>query len=219
VQRSELCALRWEQVSFEPGKEVVEIREALYRADDGQWRVKDTKTHQQRRIVPDHETAVMLAESHERKKAEAAVLGLVLSSKAYVCSTTPDGLTPFNPDTATQRYGRMAKRLGIDSELKHLRHYNATELIAGGVDPRTGWLLLASRRSARRDFKVVRSSRGQRRIGRIANRFCEPLISGPVQAVATDRLAAGIRANRRDRDVVVLAGFPDDRVVIVGASA
>jgi integrase len=38
------------------------------------------------------------------------------------------------PGTATQKFGRMAKRLGIDAELKNWRHYNATELIAAGVD-------------------------------------------------------------------------------------
>jgi integrase len=36
------------------------------------------------------------------------------------------------PDTMTQRYDRLAKRLGIDSHLHALRHYSATELIAAG---------------------------------------------------------------------------------------
>ena len=42
-----------------------------------------------------------------------------------------------NPDTLTQRYGRLAKRLGFDTHLHSLRHYSATELIAAGVDVRT----------------------------------------------------------------------------------
>jgi len=37
----------------------------------------------------------------------------------------------------TQRYSKMADRLGIDTHLHNLRHYSATELIAGGVDVRT----------------------------------------------------------------------------------
>ncbi|WP_412739786.1 tyrosine-type recombinase/integrase [Krasilnikovia sp. MM14-A1259] len=37
----------------------------------------------------------------------------------------------------TQRYDRLAKRLGIDSHLHALRHYSATELIAAGTDVRT----------------------------------------------------------------------------------
>src|SRR6266702_5049211 len=43
----------------------------------------------------------------------------------------------IRPDTVTQRYRRLATRLGIDTTLHALRHYSATELIAAGVDPRT----------------------------------------------------------------------------------
>ena len=52
-------------------------------------------------------------------------------------SAAPDSQLPLNPDTATQRYRRMATRLGINTTLKNLRHYTATELISGGVDVRT----------------------------------------------------------------------------------
>jgi integrase len=37
----------------------------------------------------------------------------------------------------TRRYERLAHRLGIDTTFHKLRHYSATELIIGGVDPRT----------------------------------------------------------------------------------
>jgi integrase len=37
----------------------------------------------------------------------------------------------------TQRYGRLAIKLGIKTHLHALRHYSATELIAAGVDVRT----------------------------------------------------------------------------------
>lgn len=40
-------------------------------------------------------------------------------------------------DTVTQRYGRLATKLGIKTHLHALRHYSATELIAAGVDVRT----------------------------------------------------------------------------------
>ena len=41
------------------------------------------------------------------------------------------------PSSVTQRYGRLAERLGIATHLHSLRHYSATELIAAGVDIRT----------------------------------------------------------------------------------
>jgi hypothetical protein len=55
----------------------------------------------------------------------------------YVFSAVPDGCEPLRPDTVTQRYKRMTERLGIDTTLKSLRHYSATELMMAGVDIRT----------------------------------------------------------------------------------
>ena len=55
----------------------------------------------------------------------------------FVFSLALDCSVMTNPDTVTQRYGRLAKRLGFDTHLHSLRHYSATELIAAGVDVRT----------------------------------------------------------------------------------
>jgi integrase len=41
------------------------------------------------------------------------------------------------PSSLTQRYGRLVKRLGIDTHLHNLRHCSATELITAGLDVRT----------------------------------------------------------------------------------
>ena len=52
-------------------------------------------------------------------------------------STEIDGSAHLKPDSVTQRYGRLAARLGIKTTIHKLRHYSATELIAAGVDVRT----------------------------------------------------------------------------------
>ncbi|MHA6802968.1 tyrosine-type recombinase/integrase [Salinifilum ghardaiensis] len=52
-------------------------------------------------------------------------------------SLNPDASTGLVPSSVTQRYERMATRLGIDATLHKLRHYSATELISSGVDVRT----------------------------------------------------------------------------------
>lgn len=116
---------------------VLTVRRTVFIGDDGQLHEKDTKTHQQRRIVLDPETAAVLEEHQARVHGRSAVLGVRLDVDAFVFSPEPDGLLPMNPDTATQRYQRMATRLGIKTTLKNLRHYTATELISGGVDVRT----------------------------------------------------------------------------------
>ncbi|WP_433019931.1 GntR family transcriptional regulator [Kribbella sp. CA-294648] len=136
-RRGEHCALQWQH--FEDPADsaeaaVIDVHQALAKAPGGGWQIKDTKTHQQRRTVLDPETRLMLQERRKRKNAEAQTLGIRLRPTAYVFSPDPDGLAPLKPDTATQKFSRMAARLGIDAELKNWRHYNATELIAAGAD-------------------------------------------------------------------------------------
>jgi integrase len=46
-------------------------------------------------------------------------------------------LHPPAAELCEQRYGKLVKRLGIETSIHKLRHYSATELIAAGVDVRT----------------------------------------------------------------------------------
>jgi integrase len=56
---------------------------------------------------------------------------------AFAFSPDPAGRMPWNPDTMTHRYRRYARRVGIASSLKELRHYSATQLLAAGTDLNT----------------------------------------------------------------------------------
>jgi integrase len=135
ARRGEMCALRWNALDLD--NEVITLRRALYVNDDGDLREKDTKTHQQRRVALDPETAIVLREHRQRAEERAAALGSELRPDAYVFSADPLGRTPLIPDSVTQRYARQVGKLGIDTTLHNLRHYSATELIAAGVDVRT----------------------------------------------------------------------------------
>jgi integrase len=85
----------------------------------------------------DPETAVVLREHRVRSERRAVAIGGQLDLACYVFSGDPDSRTPLNPEAVTQRYKRMAARLGVDTTLKSLRHYSATELVSGGIDVRT----------------------------------------------------------------------------------
>ena len=134
ARRGELCALRWRHVDLTAG--VVTLSRAISQ-DGGHREEKDTKTHQHRRLTLDPETVVALTEHWERSSARAAAGGVVLGGDAFVFSLVPDGSEHLVPSSVSQRYGRLARRLGIDTHLHNLRHYSATELIAAGVDVRT----------------------------------------------------------------------------------
>ncbi|MGB9137580.1 MAG: tyrosine-type recombinase/integrase [Pseudonocardiaceae bacterium] len=136
ARRGELCALRWSRIDLTPGRAVMWLRHAISKDVDG-WAEGDLKTHQQRRIALDPETVQVLSEHQIRCRARAEELDLDLAAEAFVFSGAPDGSTYLTPGALTQRYNRLAERLGIDTNLHKLRHYSATELVAAGVDVRT----------------------------------------------------------------------------------
>ncbi len=136
ARRGELCAIRISALNLDEGRETVWLRRAI-RKEHGRLVEAELKSHQQRRVALDAETVVVLREHIERCRARCAALGIDLAPDAFLFSGAPDGSTFARPDGVTQRYERLADRLGIDTTFHKLRHYSATELITGGVDPRT----------------------------------------------------------------------------------
>lgn len=133
-RRGELSALRWQHLDLDRGS--ITVERSIGQLAGATWE-KDTKTHQQRTLSLDENTVEILNAHRDRCAERAAKLGGRLHGTAYVFSLSPDGSTPTRPNTITQRYGRLARRLGIDTHFHALRHYSATELIAAGVDVRT----------------------------------------------------------------------------------
>jgi integrase len=134
ARRGELCAVRREDLDL--GAAVLPVHSAL-KLVDGRWLRLDTKTHQQRRIALDDDTVSVLRDHIARIDAIAEELGIEVGPEGYLFTLSPDASEPMKPDTVTQRYDRMAKRLGIATTFHKLRHYSATELIAAGIDVRT----------------------------------------------------------------------------------
>jgi integrase len=135
ARRGELCALRWSDVRFAERDLLIASNYAVRRRGR---KVKDTKTHQSRRIAIDEATSAILIEHLERCRTRAAVYGCELASDGYVFSLNPDGRSPRLPDSISRRMARLAHRLGMAGRHLHeFRHYSATQLLAGGVDLRT----------------------------------------------------------------------------------
>ncbi|MGH3935750.1 MAG: tyrosine-type recombinase/integrase, partial [Pseudonocardiaceae bacterium] len=134
ARRGELVGLAWEHVDLVSG--LLTIRRSL-RHRDGKTIIKDTKTHQMRVIKLDQDTIAILKEHKQRVQRRCAELGTTLDDDAFLFSYAPDHRRHCDPDAITHRYSKMAAALGIDTHLHALRHYSATELLAGGVDLRT----------------------------------------------------------------------------------
>lgn len=132
ARRAELCGVRWNRVDLHAG--LLRIAKN-YLVRDGRRIEKDTKTHQERPVALDSATCQVLAEHRERCEAELIPAKLRLARDAYVFSND-GGTTPWNPDWTTHQVINMAKDNGLSINIKALRHYTATQLLAAGVDIR-----------------------------------------------------------------------------------
>lgn len=134
ARRGEVVALQWEDLDLEAG--VVRLDENYVRTADGMV-LKDTKTHQMRRVSIDAPTVELIRAHRDDCASRLALLGVELTGRTWVFSASPDMSRPRDPASLTRRYGRLVAKLGIDTTLKELRHYSATELLTAGVDLRT----------------------------------------------------------------------------------
>jgi integrase len=133
ARRGELCALQVRDVDLVNG--VVHIA-FNYVVVGGRRVRKDTKTHQDRYLAIDPLTCAMIREHLDAIRAELAAVGLELPDDAYVFSNDPVGARPWNPDWATHKVSDLAAAAGIKLNIKGLRHYTASQLLAARFDLR-----------------------------------------------------------------------------------
>jgi len=107
-----------------------------YFVRDGQKIRKDTKTHQERYLAIDAVTAAVLAERKQHVQALLDTTDVMLARTAYVFASDLLGLTPWNPDWVTHKVAEVAEGAGVSLNIKALRHYTASQLLAGGIDLR-----------------------------------------------------------------------------------
>jgi integrase len=131
ARRGEVTALRENRFDFRR----CEVQLARnYLVKQGQRIEKAPKDGEGRRLSLDPLTCELLTERFGRRRAGMTALGVDVPVDAFVFSPEPAGSEPWNPDTMTHRYRRYARRVGITSSLKELRHYSATQLLDAGVN-------------------------------------------------------------------------------------
>jgi integrase len=146
-RRGEMCALRWTDLDLTRG--IMTVERSYAQTADGN-REKSTKTRQKRRIALDAHTVDLLTAYRTQSESECAALGIELPRDAFVFSNSPDGSIALLLSTVTQKYRRLATRLGLRSTRIHsLRHYSATELQIGGIASDASFGVLCDRRMTR----------------------------------------------------------------------
>ena len=154
ARRGEVCGLRWSDIDLDDAELVISRSVAI---DLGGVLVKDTKTHQARRIALGDPLVEVLRAHHARTLDRAKAMRAKLPSDAYVFSSPADFMRPWRPDTATHRFVRVRSRCGCKDEsgkrattcavpdhqrvrrvrLHDFRHAMITDWLSGGEDVRT----------------------------------------------------------------------------------
>jgi integrase len=134
ARRGEVSALRENRFDFT--RQHVRVS-ANYIVKQGNRIEKAPKAGEGRVLSLDLLTCELFRERFRRRRAQARAEGVDVPEDAFAFSPDPAGAAPWNPDTMTHRYRRYARRVGIASSLKELRHYSATQLLAAGTDLNT----------------------------------------------------------------------------------
>ena len=145
LRPSEVCALRWLDLDLDLDAATVTINGSIVTAKGlpQKYARKDPKSvHGERLLALDAATVELLRGHRARGEQLAEQLGGRLDPQAYVFARTPDGRTPWRPDTVSKRFTALVRRLGHDYTLYGLRHFMATQLgavaEAGTVRERMG---------------------------------------------------------------------------------
>jgi integrase len=141
LRPSEVCALRWLDLDLDLDAATVTINGSIVTAKglpQKYARKLPKSIHGERLLALDAATVKLLLVH----RARCEQLGGRLDPQAYVFTRTPDGRTPFRPDTVSKRFTALVRRLGHDYTLYGLRHFMATQLgavaEAGTVRERMG---------------------------------------------------------------------------------
>jgi integrase len=134
MRRSELLALRWQDVDFILSQ--IYVNRGLHHLKDGSYIFTEPKSAKSRRTIAlPPSVTLLLGECHERQKLERAKLGICLTDADLVFST-PEG-KPLRPNTVTYAWTTLAKRAGLNViRLHDARHTHASLMLKQGIHPK-----------------------------------------------------------------------------------
>lgn len=138
MRRGEVCALRRSDIDLD----LLAVRKshAIGEGKNGSYE-KPTKTRARHAIAIDAGTAAALKVQMDTVASRADALGVALVADPYVFGWEPNGSRWWAPNSVTKTLARLRKSKRLkkipgaeEVQLKHLRHFVATMLLAKGVD-------------------------------------------------------------------------------------
>lgn len=112
LRRSEICALRWSDITVSDGTAYLTVDKALVRDESGKLVDKAPKTQAGSRIL------VIPSALHEELKRRRQLRPTLVA---------------ISPNAITERYTRLINRLNLPRRFHSLRHYHASVMLREGV--------------------------------------------------------------------------------------
>jgi len=134
MRRSEMLALRWQDVDFVYSQ--ISVSRSLHQLRDGSYVFTEPKSVKSRRTIAlPPSAALMLKKHYEAQKATRQLLGIALTDNDLVFCHE-DG-TPVRPNTVTRTWTTLATRAGLKViRLHDARHSHASIMLKQGIHPK-----------------------------------------------------------------------------------
>jgi integrase len=133
MRRSELLALRWQDIDFILGQIYVSRSMHVLKGSKVVFRQPKTATGRRSIALPPS-ALLMLKEYREKKEAEALLLDMALSDSDLVFNTLGN---PLLPNTITHAWGKLINKTGLKAiRLHDARHTHASILLKQGIHPK-----------------------------------------------------------------------------------
>lgn len=130
-RRGEACGIQWGDVDLDSEPATVALRRAVVNVE-GELIVKDTKTHAERTVGLDPETANVLR-AHWMSAVELGLAaGVPPRPTDFVFQREPGSAEPMPPDRVSQAWLRLCAVAGVKARLHDLRHLQASLLLDAG---------------------------------------------------------------------------------------
>ena len=133
MRRSELLALRWQDIDFIYGQ--IYVTRSLHHLKDGSYIFTQPKSEKSRRTIALPPSAFLVLNEHRKEKeAEALLLGKTLSDNELVFCNLGQ---PIRPDTITRAWPILAAQAGVRViRLHDARHTHASLMLKQGIHPK-----------------------------------------------------------------------------------
>ncbi len=134
MRRSELLALRWQDVDFIFSQ--VYVSRSLHHMRDGSYIFTQPKSDKSRRTIALSPSAILMLKDHrEMQESQRIMLGLLLTDSDLIFSTVEG--KPLRPNTVSRAWAMLAVRCGLKVIRFHdARHSHASLMLKQGIHPK-----------------------------------------------------------------------------------